>query len=484
MPVPSAPTAVHTVVGDRIVQVRWGKPTDNGGHAITGYVIRAYTNSDDKFVKLASVNATTFAANFDKLSNGTAYYFRVHAINSSGNSIYAQSATVTPTSGATSVIVTITRIGPDKVPNTRPGQSLADAPTLTVHGTNLAQVWGADPQHKLEWQLGTSTSFATLVGSGGPIRLQDIAAGHFTISSPVAPAGADVDSNHLIGPWRLKATYTPDPTGGGTAVAYSPVFYTTAVGTVVIGTASPTPLHDGDLVTLTGPDIGVCDSVVAIIGGNAIETDLTMVDQDTATFVMPTYGYQTTTAGTLQVKYKLNGNVLTSGTFPVIMSADPVDTGGDSTYVPPTGADIPTGEQPYPVIVQRWVFTCPATGETYTVPRNPDQMTSPFATRTVSAKFTSAVSGKALLTEGAPALAQWQFGGTCVDAAHYEKLRHWVNDINSRVTITDHYGRVITCVLTFFDAKPRRDMHRYWSHTYQITAMVIDVGEPTQVPAA
>jgi hypothetical protein len=484
MAVPSQPTAVHATAGNRSIQVRWGKPADNGGHAITQYLVEIFDNTHPTARRVQFVDSKTFTFTFKDLPNGVLQHGRVFAKNSDGWGPGNSSADVTPAVPPPTIDVTVTKIGPDKVANTRSGQSLPDGPRISVKGTNLDQQWGADADHKLEWVLYTNTGFGTVVGTSTPY-VADSSNGALSLSSPIAPGGADIDSNHLIGPWRLKVKWVPDATHpNATDVVYSPAFYTTAVGSVVIGTVAPNPVQDGDTVTVSGPDVGICTHAIVIVGGNTLIAPVTTVDQDHATFVMPTFALQGAAAGTVELQYKLNGNVMGTGTHAI--TYDPTTETGDgsgSTYEPPEAADINAGDQEYPVIVKRWVFTDAVTGDTYTVPRNPDNMTSPFPERNVQSKFTTAITGQVLLTEGAPVISQWQFSGKVADARHYEQLRHWVNDVNHRVVITDHYGRDILCVLTKFDARPKRDMHRLWSHEYTVTALVLKVGEPTVVPA-
>lgn len=132
----------------------------------------------------------------------------------------------------------------------------------------------------------------------------------------------------------------------------------------------------------------------------------------------------------------------------------------------------------------RWTLTDPA--GTYTFNPNPNQMTTPFPARNISMQMTTAVDGQVLLFEGAKTPAQWTFGGDCMTAAQYEVLRSWVYDrVGRRVTVTDHYGRAIVCVLVKFDPVPKRAVGRYWRHTYEISAVVVRVGAPTvgEVPA-
>jgi titin len=76
--VPNAPTSPTPVFGDRSITVFWTAPVDNGGAPITGYVVANAT---------ATLGCTTNGETncvVTGLTNGTAYTFRVLAINGSG----------------------------------------------------------------------------------------------------------------------------------------------------------------------------------------------------------------------------------------------------------------------------------------------------------------------------------------------------------------------------------------------------------------
>lgn len=128
----------------------------------------------------------------------------------------------------------------------------------------------------------------------------------------------------------------------------------------------------------------------------------------------------------------------------------------------------------------RWKLTDPYTGDVYTFYPNPNEMTSPFPTRSVQAKTVTSPAGQVIFTEGARTPAEWSFGGDILDPTQYEALRAWVYDRRGRrVVVSDHYGRRIICVLTQFDPTPKRAIGKYWRHTYTISALVVSVGAPT-----
>lgn len=122
----------------------------------------------------------------------------------------------------------------------------------------------------------------------------------------------------------------------------------------------------------------------------------------------------------------------------------------------------------------------------YTFPRNPSGMTSPFGERNIHTKTSSAVDGQVLLFEGAKQAPEWTFTGRTLEADHYEALRAWVYDrLGRRVVIVDHFGRNLVVVLKKFDPIPKRAVGKYWSHEYTVTAIVISISAPTvaEVPA-
>lgn len=131
-------------------------------------------------------------------------------------------------------------------------------------------------------------------------------------------------------------------------------------------------------------------------------------------------------------------------------------------------------------MVRRWKFT-----DTYgdrgswTVPQNPNRMSSPFPRRNVTGGTTTAVDGQVILFEGNTEPAQWEFGGSIRSKEHYEGLREWVYGLRRRITITDHFGRDIECVLQQFDPVPKRSVAVYWRHDYMIRAVVTKVSAPT-----
>ncbi len=91
---PGAPTAVVARPATKSAQVSWTAPEDDGGSAITGYTITPYIGSTAQ--DPVDVSGSTTSKTITDLTNGTAYTFRVKAVNGVGtgaNSAASQAAT-------------------------------------------------------------------------------------------------------------------------------------------------------------------------------------------------------------------------------------------------------------------------------------------------------------------------------------------------------------------------------------------------------
>jgi Ca2+-binding RTX toxin-like protein len=95
---PSAPTAVTATAGSTNAVVTWTAPASNGGSAITRYDVQVLTNATNAQVgDLRTAAATATQLTVIGLTNGTAYRFRVRAVNTIGASAFsANSNVVTP----------------------------------------------------------------------------------------------------------------------------------------------------------------------------------------------------------------------------------------------------------------------------------------------------------------------------------------------------------------------------------------------------
>ena len=92
---PGAPTGVTASAKNAGAQVSWTAPAGDGGSPLTGYRITPYAGASAQTATTVSASATT--ATIGGLANGTAYTFRVAAINAAGTGPEsASSNAVTP----------------------------------------------------------------------------------------------------------------------------------------------------------------------------------------------------------------------------------------------------------------------------------------------------------------------------------------------------------------------------------------------------
>ena len=97
--IPSTPTAVVAVGGNASASLSW-TPGSDGGSPVTGWIVTTRTGAT--VVRTAAVTGSTPSAVITGLTNGTAYNFRVQAVNANGTSaLSVASNTVTPAAPAT-----------------------------------------------------------------------------------------------------------------------------------------------------------------------------------------------------------------------------------------------------------------------------------------------------------------------------------------------------------------------------------------------
>lgn len=138
---PSAPTGVSGTAGDSQVSLSWTSPASNGGSTITDYVVQYSSNSGSSWTTFSDGTSTSTSATVTGLTNGTAYVFRVAAVNSVGTGSYSTaSSSVTPAapwpqrfcSNSTAISPTRRQRDARSRPMARQHRLLPLAPTNTV----------------------------------------------------------------------------------------------------------------------------------------------------------------------------------------------------------------------------------------------------------------------------------------------------------------------------------------------------------------
>ena len=94
--VPGMPTDLVGTPQNGQVALSWNQPTSDGGAAITDYVVQFKTTAAATWTTVADGTSTATSATVTGLTNGTAYMFRVAAVNVAGTGTAIESASVTP----------------------------------------------------------------------------------------------------------------------------------------------------------------------------------------------------------------------------------------------------------------------------------------------------------------------------------------------------------------------------------------------------
>jgi hypothetical protein len=187
---PSAPSSVSLqTTSDSMLTVGWAAPSDNGGDAISGYIVEWDTsvgfNSGSLSPHKGSVTVTSSytSTTIELLSGSTTYYTRVAAINSAGTGTYQTSSPVstmpslqvpgaphsialatTATSGEISVTWQYPKIPHHGVPCSGSLSAVNDCPT--PFGSSAAESTGGSAIQAYEIEYNERSDFT---GSDGAI---------------------------------------------------------------------------------------------------------------------------------------------------------------------------------------------------------------------------------------------------------------------------------------------------------------------------
>ena len=131
--IPPAPTSLTATGGNAQVSLSWTAPTVLAQTPITDYLVQSSTNSGSTWTTFSDGTSTATSATVTGLTNGTAYVFRVAAVNGVGTGAYtAATDSVTPGD--------VFRAIPTMTSNTAPSGVVSG---VTNNGTDPANLWRA-----------------------------------------------------------------------------------------------------------------------------------------------------------------------------------------------------------------------------------------------------------------------------------------------------------------------------------------------------
>lgn len=270
---PGAPTSLTATNGDTEVALSWSAPASNGGASIFDYLVEYKDSASATWLTFADGVSTSTNATVTGLSNGTAYNFRVSAINSVGTSTPSSIATSTPTA-----------------------PSVPDAPTSLTATSGNAQVslsWSAPAangsaitDYLVEYKASASGTWltfadgATTTASTTVTSLTNNTQYDFRVSAvnsvgtstpsstatstPTAPTapGAPTIGTATVGAGSASVTFTAPVSNGGSAITGYTV--TSSPGGLT-GTGASSP------ITVTGLTNGV-EYTFSVTATNAVGT--------------------------------------------------------------------------------------------------------------------------------------------------------------------------------------------------------------------
>jgi len=201
---PSAPNSLAVVGGSHQETLTWAAPTNNGGHAITGYKIYRGNTSNSEILLIKVGNILTYTDT--SLGSSATYYYKIAAINDIGEGVLSNEA-----NGTTAALITVT-FNPTGTGQTGTIQTW----TVPSTGSYTIEVWGAQggqgtnytqysngkgARMKGTFSLTSGTALKILVGQQGPSGTNDGGGGGGTFvtdssNNPLIIAGGGGGSSY------------------------------------------------------------------------------------------------------------------------------------------------------------------------------------------------------------------------------------------------------------------------------------------------
>jgi len=219
--VPGIPTNLLSTPGNGQVSLAWTAPATNGGATIADYEIQYSSNSGGSWTTFSDGTSASTSTTVTGLTNGTAYIFKVRAVNSAGSGNFsANSSPVTP------VLPVTAPTAPTRL--TVPAKSATDT-TVALSWTAPANSGGA-PLTGYYIQVATDAGFTKVVQDYRPTTTSQTVTGltanvpyYFRImaTNGVHWGAYSATAVRLVQPTAPTAVTVPVGPGTATSVALS-----------------------------------------------------------------------------------------------------------------------------------------------------------------------------------------------------------------------------------------------------------------------
>jgi hypothetical protein len=228
--VPGSPTGTSATAGIGSATVSFTKPAQTGCSAITSYVVTSSPGGNQAVLDVTGSAASTFQVTVPGLTAGTAYTFRVAAVNATGaGSPSAPSNSVTPVAvpGAPSVATAVAGNAQANVswlaPSSNGGASITGYTVTSAPGAKTC-TWASGPLACTVTGLTNGTTYtftvtATSVNGTGPPSSPSNAVTPVTVpSAPAAPSALGGDGRAIVS-WVAPSSNGGTPVTGYTVVS-------------------------------------------------------------------------------------------------------------------------------------------------------------------------------------------------------------------------------------------------------------------------
>jgi hypothetical protein len=220
---PGAPTGVSGTIDAMRVNLSWAAPASDGGSAVTDYIVQYSSNGGSSWTTFTDGTSTTTSAAVTGLTSGTAYVFRVAAVNAIGTgTASSSSASLTPScslsvlsqpldtaaSGGSAGFAVVASLSGATMTyqwqksTSSGGSSFSDISGMTDRALSLAGLTSSDDNYNYRVVVTASCSASVTSVSANlrvyqvPASLTGVAGGTSIALSWVAPSGGSVATNY------------------------------------------------------------------------------------------------------------------------------------------------------------------------------------------------------------------------------------------------------------------------------------------------